>query len=155
MFRTIGRKFPLFAEVRAAVVNAADASTGFAADLECVDADDQVVIAVEIKDRKLTLHQMQDKRPAVRERGIRELLFVVAGGVADEDAAEVDAAVEREFVTEQNVYVTEFRPFLETTLTLLGEGGRRLFLENVGKELDRVKADVRHRRAWADLLRHL
>ena len=152
LFRAIGSTFGLFAEVRAAAVNAADTSTGFAADLECVGEDGRTVLAVEIKDRELTLHQMQDKLPAVRERGIRELLFVASGGIADADADEVNAAVDREFVTGQNVYVIEFRPFLETTLTLLGEKGRRTFLEQVGVELDRVKADVQHRRRWAKLL---
>lgn len=42
--------------------------------------------------------------------------------------------------------------FLRTVLALLGETGRRQLLEMVGEELDAYRSDIRHRRAWADLL---
>ncbi len=153
IFRVIGIRFNLFAEVRESNVNAADASTRSAADLECVDEAGQTVMAVEVKDRQLELRQVQDKLPAARERGIRELLFLVQGGTAVEDAQGVADTITREFVTGQNVYVLEWEEFIGSCLVLFGEMGRREVLQQVGKELDQQKADIGHRRKWAELLR--
>lgn len=155
MFRTIGMRFELFETVRTADINAADEQTGFAADLECVDDEGNVVLVVEIKDRMLTLHALQDKLPLVREKGIGELLFLVHGGIDPENKQAVLETIEREFVTGQNVYVCEFNPFLQACLVLLGEKGRRDFLRSIGEELDDRRADLTHRQAWRDLLKEM
>ncbi len=152
IFRVIGIRFHLFNEVRAGNVNAADASTRSAADLECVDESGAIVMAVEVKDRQLELRHIQDKLPAAREKGIRELLFLVQGGAADDDAQRVTDAIGREFVTGQNLYVLEWEEFMGSCLVLFGEAGRREFLQQVGREMDVQKADIKHRRRWAALL---
>jgi hypothetical protein len=152
IFRVIATRFGLFAEVRSSNVNAADASTRSAADLECVDSAGEIVMAVEVKDRQLELRQVQDKLPAVREKGIRELLFLVQGGTTSGDAESVADAITREFVSGQNVYVLEWEEFVGSCLVLFGEFGRREFLQQVGKELDAQRADIGHRRKWAALL---
>ena len=112
------------------------------------------MLAVEVKDRELTLRSVQEKLPKSRERGIRELLFLVQGGVAKKDANEVDAAIEREFTTGQNLYVCNFDDFLNTSLVLFGESGRRTFLVTVGQCLDESKADLVHRQHWQELLQN-
>ncbi|MCI0740789.1 MAG: restriction endonuclease, SacI family [Gemmataceae bacterium] len=155
LFRTIGRRFRLFAEIRSANVNAADAQTGIAADLECVTESGEVVFVVEVKDRQLTLHQMQDKLPSIREKGIREILFLVQGGVVQENVDSIKASVGQEFVTGQNIYICEFHDFLKACLVLFGEVGRREFLLLVGEELDRLRAPLQHRQEWCRLLKQL
>jgi hypothetical protein len=155
LFRCIGERFGLFTEVRSANINAADASTGSAADLECVAETGASVMAVEVKDRRLSLRHAQDKLPSVRERGIRELLFLVQGGVESADRRPVDNVIDRQFVTGQNIYVAEFGTFLESCLVLFGETGRRAFLLRVGEQLDSQRADLMHRKRWADLLQGL
>jgi hypothetical protein len=152
LFRAIGVLFRSFSEVRSANVNAADLQTGIAADLECVDKAGKVVLVVEIKDRVLTLHQLQDKLPIMREKGIGEIIFLVQGGIDPENPLAVTETIERQFVTGQNVYVCEFSPFLQACLTLFGESGRRQFLLLIGEELDRVRADLIHRQDWCKLL---
>jgi len=152
LFRTIGRQFNLFADVRSGSVNAADASTGNAADLECVDARDNVVIAVEVKDRELALRHMTDKLPTVREKGITEVLFLVQGGAAIADLENIGILQRKEFATGQNLYVSEFEPFLRTCLILFQESGRRAFLQAIGEELEAKNADLSHRQKWRDLL---
>jgi len=109
-------------------------------------------MAVEVKDRQLELRQVQDKLPAVREKGIRELLFLVQGGTTAGDVEGVADTITREFVTGQNLYVLEWDEFVGSCLVLFGEAGRREFLQQVGKELDKQKADISHRRRWAALL---
>jgi len=152
LFKTIGQRLGLFHNVSSAAVNASDASTGLVADLTCVDGADQIVLAVEVKDRKLTLRHVQDKLTGVRERGIRELLFLVQGGVADQDRDGIRESIDREFSLGQNIYVCEFDTFLECCLVLFGENSRREFFLNVGKSLDDLRADLVHREAWRDLL---
>jgi hypothetical protein len=151
LFRTIGGRFQIFDEVRSENINAADASTGSAADIECLRGE-TVVLAVEVKDRLLILRHVQDKLPAIREKGISELLFTVQGGVDVNDADAVRGIVAGQFATGQNIYVSEFSTFLETCLILLSEEGRRVLLKAIGEELDLRRADLHHRQAWRDLL---
>lgn len=152
LFRAIGTNFNLFTEVRSANVNASDTSTGKVADLECMNASGHVVLAVEVKDRQLDLRQVGDKLTTVRERGIAELIFLVQGGTATGDIAELTSLKERQFSTGQNIYTCEFSQFIESVLVLFGERGRRTFLLNVGEELDARRIDLSHRRAWKTLL---
>ena len=152
LFRQVGVKFRLFADVRSANVNAADAATGSVADLECVDRNGQIVLAVEVKDRQLKLIDTQSKLPAIREKGIGELLFLVQGGIMPKETDAVSHLIQREFITGQNVYVTEFSNFLESCLVLFGEIGRVSLLRQIGDELNQRKADISHRRQWAGLL---
>ncbi|NUN96870.1 MAG: hypothetical protein HUU16_11915 [Candidatus Omnitrophica bacterium] len=112
-------------------------------------------MGVEVKDRQLTLRQIEDKLPGVRSKGVRELLFLVQGGIFPDDTGQVDDLIEREFTTGQNLYVLEFQRFVESCLALLGETGRRGFLIEVGIELDRQREDISHRRKWKDLLTRL
>lgn len=155
LFRTIGEVFQLFEQVETASVNAADAATGSVADLSCKDAKGNVVLAVEVKDREVRLRHIEDKLPAVREQGIRELLFLTTVDVATEEAESVSETIDREFATGQNVYVISFDRILSSCLTLFGELGRRRFLVQVGTVLDEVKADLSHREKWRELLQRI
>ena len=123
--------------------------------MECVDAEGNVIVAVEVKDRHLTLRQTEDKLPGARDKGIREILFLVHGGVDPQDRDSLSGLIDREFVTGQNVYVCEFGDFLESCLVLFGESGRRTFLQRVGEFLDEQRAEMSHRREWRDSLADL
>ncbi|HMO86703.1 MAG TPA: hypothetical protein PKC18_17470 [Lacipirellulaceae bacterium] len=74
---------------------------------------------------------------------MRELLFLIQGGKAPADTADIDALIVREFVTGQNIYVAEWTTFLSSCLVIFAEEGRRELLR---------KLDISHRRRWADLL---
>ena len=152
LFRALGKQFGIFSDVRSGSINAADASTGSAADVECIGAKGDVVLAVEVKDRQLTLRQITDKLPAVRAKGIAEVLFLIQGGIESGEKEVVRDTQRKEFAAGQNLYVTDFREFLNSCLILLGERGRRMFLQSVGDELDAKRADLTHRQKWRDLL---
>jgi hypothetical protein len=152
LFKCIGETLHLYSTVRSASINAADASTGQIADIECLAEDEHVVLAVEVKDRQLTLRHVEDKLPSVRERGIRELLFLIKGGILGADEDKVEALINQQFVTGQNVYVCEFDVLLKVCLVLFGETGRRRLLQQLGEELDTMRVDLAHREAWRDLL---
>ena len=155
LMQAIGTHFRLFDRVVSYNINAADASTGSAADLECGSGgedDFKAVSAVEVKDRPLTIGHTQDKLAALRAKGIREMIYLIRGGVLAADRQAIADLIHKEFATGQNLYVTEFSEFLRVTLIQLGELGRRTFLENIGRELDERKADLSHRIKWRELL---
>lgn len=152
LFRALGAHLGLWNSVQSAHINAADRSTGNVADLTCIGAGGETILAVEVKDRRLALHQVQDKLPAARQAAIRELLFLVNGGAERRDQAAIDDLLDREFSTGQNIYIVEFTTFEEAAFVLLGEGGRRVFLKEVGAALDETRAEFQDRTAWRDLL---
>lgn len=152
LFRTIGRKFGLFDEVRREKVNVADAPSGMSADIECW-FEGEIVLLVEVKDRELTLVQLDSKLDAARARHISELLFVAEQGKEGQALDAIETRIVSEFVSGQNVYVVRFSDFSLGILILFGEDGRVDFLREVGAELDRVNARIEHRKAWAELLK--
>lgn len=152
LFAVIGRRFRLYSEVKRASITSADAATGMLADLECVSKKTEVVLAVEVKDRQLTINQLKGKMRNIREKQVSEIFFVAQQGIAVEDKEEVHNLITREFVSGHNLYVTDIASLARVALALLGEYGRRDFLREVGTQLDAYHSDIRHRRAWAELL---
>lgn len=152
MFRTIGRRFGLFDEVKREKVNVADLPSGMSADIECWFGG-EIVLLVEVKDCELTLVQLDSKLDAARARHISELLFVAEQGKQAQALDAIEARITSEFVSGQNVYVVRFADFSLGILILFGEDGRVAFLREVGVELDRVNARIEHRKAWAELLK--
>jgi len=154
LFQTIGDRFNIFDEVRREKVNAADASSGMVADIECW-LDGSIILLVEVKDRGLTLTQLDSKLDMARSRKISEILFIAEQGKEMVAAEEIDSRILAEFTGGQNIYVANFSDFSLGLFILLGEEGRTDFLDRVGKELDRVNSAIVHRRARANLLKRI
>jgi len=152
LFQTIGREFGMFDGVRREKVNVADASSGMSADIECW-SEGKVALLVEVKDRTLTLTQLDAKIDTARARKITELLFIAEKGKEQSDRNAIEERVEREFAVGQNVYILNLFEFAYSVLVLLGESGRVEFLRSIGAELDRSNAAYAHRKEWMDLLR--
>jgi len=128
IFETIGKRFNLFV-IKRANINAADTSSGMVADIECVDSKGNVLLAVEVKDKALTVNQVVDKLPNLRAKQVSEILFIAQKGIEKESVNEVATLVDREFVSGQNIYVFDLIRFAESLLALIGESGRRDFLD--------------------------
>jgi hypothetical protein len=154
LFQTIGERFGLFDQVRRQRVNATDSSAGMSADIECC-LDGEVVLLVEIKDRMLTLIQLDSKLDAARAAHISEILFIAEQGEEANDKPGIAARIASEYASGQNIYVTNFTDFSLGILILFGEAGRVRFLRAVGDELDRVGSRIEHRKAWAELLKQI
>jgi len=153
LFLMIGRKFRLYPDIRRGTITTADAASWLVADLECVSDSGEVVMAVEVKDRQLTVSQMRSKIPEIRQRSVSEVFFVAQQGVMSSDREEASRLVEREFAGGQNLYIMDFFSLAGTVLALLGESGRAQFAAEVGRQLDTYRSDIAHRRKWAYLLR--
>ncbi len=154
LFKTIAQEFSLFDEVKREKVNAADVSSGMVADIEC-KSKGQISLLVEIKDRNLTLTQLNAKIDLARAHRIKEIIFMAQQGIEESDKNDIINKIQQEFTSGQNIYVTNLIDFSRGILTLLGENGRVTFLNNIGPELNFVKAPIIHRRAWAILLRSI
>lgn len=154
LFQTIGERFNIFDEVRREKVNAPDAFSGMVADIECW-LEGKIILLVEVKDRGLTLTQLDAKLDVARSRKISEILFIAEQGKEQANEAQINARIASEFSSGQNIYVANFSDFSLGVFILLGEDGRVDFLDRVGKELDRVNSLIIHRRAWANLLKQV
>jgi SacI restriction endonuclease len=154
LFRAIAKQFGLFDDVRRQKVNAADASSGMSADIEC-RLKDKIVFLVEVKDRSLTLTQIDAKLDVARARKISEILFLAEQGLDKEDKEKAEERILSEFTSGQNIYVSNFIAFSAGILILLGEKGRVFFLSLVGDELDGANSSIVHRKAWANLLKSI
>lgn len=150
LFQTMGRRFALYDEVESAHVNASDLRTGRVADLEC-QAGGNVVLAVEVKDRRLAIREVEDKMDSLRERGIGEFLYVLRGDVEPQDADAIRDLKARQFASGHNIYHCEFDDFLSTMSMMLGEDGRRELLVVVGTQIDEY-GELADRETLRDLL---
>jgi hypothetical protein len=151
LFVVIGKRFNLFPQVRRAKITAADAPSGMLADLECVSKNGDIFFAVEVKDRQLTISQVKAKMKTIRERKVSEIFFVARDTVPDEKK-KLNDFVEHQFTSGHNVYITDLLTLSRTALAVIGEEGRRDFLQEIAEQLEKYKSEVAHRRAWAELL---
>jgi hypothetical protein len=154
LFDVIGDRFCLFDRVNRARINASDEASGQAADLECLDAEGRVLLAVEVKDRSLMLADIEGTITKTRQREIRDVFFAAPRIVeADRDAAE--QRIEAAFSAGQNLYHCDLFELAKVVLALVGESGRIAFLRRVGEHLNTWNTQPRHRRAWKSLLETL
>jgi hypothetical protein len=122
------------------------------ADIECW-LGGKVILLVEVKDRSLTLTQLDAKLDKARSEKISEILFIAEHDKEKVEEEEITARITSEFTSGKNIYVSNFSDFSLGILILLGEEGRVDYLDRVGRELDRVNSAIAHRRGWADLLK--
>jgi hypothetical protein len=154
LFDAIGVHFGLYARVDRARINASDKATGQVADLECVNAEGKVVLAVEVKERTLTLTDLEGTLRKCRQREIKDIFFAAPGVKADEQPS-MNERIERVFASGQNLYVFNFFSFARSILALGGDPIRITFLEKVGEHLNRWNTQPSHRQAWKRLLETL
>jgi hypothetical protein len=137
--------------VRRGKITAADQASGMLADLECVAKGGNIVFAVEVKDRQITISQLRAKLRTIREKQVSEIFFV-AQGMPQAEEAEIGAIIDREFTSGQNVYITDLLKLCTTVLSIFGENGRRDFLMETASQLETYKSEIMHKKAWASLL---
>ncbi len=77
LFEAAGAHFGLYERDNRGRINASDEASGQAADLECVNQDGTIVMAVEVKDRALKLADVEGAITKTRYREINEVFFTV------------------------------------------------------------------------------
>lgn len=155
-FRTLAAGTGAYTRVESRHVNAADSASGAAGDIECW-RENQLRLAVEVKDRPLSVAQVQESIAKARVNEVSELLFVVRGNAlipASEQAA-MAKLIDKEFSAGLNLYIESASNFFSRFLLFLLEDGRRAFLLDTGVALQLQKADFQHRLAWSAAVRAL
>jgi hypothetical protein len=151
LLETIGEEFKIFSQVKRSKTTSADASTGQVGDVECFSGKN-LVLGVEVKDKELTLSEVRGKTRKIRAKGLSEFVFLLTKGISKEDETAISNTIQKEFSSGQNIYLLPLETFVSNILALLGEKGRKKFLIKVGETLDKYASEIKHRRAWSDLL---
>ena len=151
LFETFGRYFGIYKEVKRYAINAADEATGMAGDIECIGADGELRLAIEVKERNLTLADVRSAVLKARKASLRELLFN-APGANPPDKAQIAELFARTWASGTNLYRLSIDELIRVGLSLTGESGRKDFLENVGRQLDEYGTQPSNRKRWKELL---
>lgn len=154
LFDAIGIHFGLYAKVSRARINASDEAIGQAADLECINTQGEVVLAIEVKERTLTLTDVEGTLRKCRKRKIKDIFFT-APKVKKEEQPAIEDRIARAFAGGQNLYIFDFFDLARSVLSLGGEHIRTTFLQKVGEHLDLWNTQPSHRQAWKNLLENV
>jgi len=154
LFQTFGKFFGLYSQVNREVINASDQSTGLVADIECIDGDGNLSLAIEVKERILTLTDVKSAVQKARKSSIQEFLFNSPKINPSEDAA-IAKQFEKTWASGTNLYQLSVDELIKVGLSLTGEAGRKDFLENVGRQLNQYNTQPKNRQRWKMLLEEI
>lgn len=154
LFCTFGKYFKIYKEVRRHVINASDQSTGLVGDIECIGEDGRLKLAVEVKERNLTLTDVRSAILKARKVSLQELLFNSPGTNPSENQ-EINDLISKTWSSGTNLYRLSIIELIRVGLSLTGELGRKDFLKNVGKQLDTYNTQPNNRKRWKELLEEI
>lgn len=153
LFQVIGQNLAeADGRIRRGKINESDAASGQAGDIEWTGPSGAPRCLVEVKDKPVTLSDLEEKLVLARAKGFEEVFFISGRGQGTDST--LSAHIARDFASGQNVYVFDLAQFAEPLLAVLGEKVRRDFLHLVGAQLDEF-SDAKHRLAWKTTLEHL
>lgn len=152
LMKTIGYRFGIFDQVVRLGINEADAASASSGDIICY-FQDALVLAVEVKDRAIEMHDVETAIGKARRNDIREILFATATQTFSIPA--IADRIEREFALGINVYHLSIDALLRVVLSIAGESSRTQFLTLVGQELNDRVTQPSHKLAWQKLLQNL
>ena len=152
LMRVVGRGFSLFDRVEAQGVNEADAASGALGDVRCYAADICGFFAIEVKDRRINLQDVQASIKKAQDSKERfERLLFIAPKAEVGDRRGIDEAIERARAGGLEVHQVELIDLVTSNFVLLDETWRPQLLIEIGKELD-SRGELAHRRAWQGIL---
>ena len=152
LMRTVGDRFGIFDNVVRLGINEADAAAASPGDVICY-SEDVPVIAVEVKDRAVELHDVETAIGKARRNSVTEILFATTTPPPGETP--ITDRIEREFAMGINVYRLSIDALLRVTLSIAGEASRVQFLTLVGQELNDRVTQPAHKLTWQKLLQNL
>jgi len=150
LFQTMINRFSLFNRISRSKVNASDIATGQVADIDCY-RDGSLVLAVEVKDKEITLDDMRDKLPKCREKGVDNLLFITTKGIDKNSRGEIDKLIVDQYAVGLSVYLVEIREFIDNFLTIFDDERRIELVSQISNQLDEY-SNYESRKAWLTLL---
>ncbi|GAB2895587.1 hypothetical protein GCM10027046_26040 [Uliginosibacterium flavum] len=154
VFKAFAEAFPSFGEVRSYSTNSADASGSRAGDVERI-ADGKVNFAIEVKDRTLTLSDVESSIMKARITDVKNLVFLVQASPLLQERDEIMKRAAHEFTRGIDVNITESISFFKTVLLLLSPEQRAALLRVVHDALHELGAHYKHVHRWVELMKSI
>ena len=158
LLRVLGRRLNLFTEVRRQSVNEADAASNVPGDIVCLrdieGADPEIVLVVEVKDRRLSLVETNATIEKARRSQISEVLFTTRGR-DESESDEISQRVREEWALGTNIYEIPLLDLIRVTLPLMGEASRPDLLREIGYEINDLAQHPSLRAVWGKLLQEV
>lgn len=156
LMRTIGKAFGLFDEVWRQGVNEADSASGVAGDIICIRNDEEfsqekVVLVVEVKDRNLTLTELNASIEKARQTNVWALLFVVPR-LESSDESDIAIRANQEWVQGMNIYFGQLNELMRMAFSFMDERHRAEFLREIGIGINKLTVQPTLRIVWSNLL---
>lgn len=111
-------------------------------------------MAIEVKERNITLTDVRSAIYKARSVSLSELLFNSPGTEQSEND-QIEELVHQTWASGTNIYRLSINELIRVGLALTGEEGRKDFLKNVGDQLDTYNTQPRNRKRWKELLEQL
>ncbi len=148
----LGNAFSLFENVSSQGLNEADSLSGAPGDVMCMDSNGNIILAVEVKDRALTLSDVRNSTQKARTSAdpFSNLLFA-SPRIREDERDSIRKNIETAWASGLNISQIDIIDLTNAAFSLLSESWRPKLLREIGAELDK-RADHIHRRAWYDLL---
>lgn len=152
LMQVLGEGFSLFDRIDSQGVNEADVATGAPGDVMCYAEDGTLILAVEVKDRRLTLADVRSSERKVLQAdpALKGLLFAVPG-LQESEREPIADKMKEAWASGLNLYHIDLLDLATASFVLLDEGWRPKLLREVGAELDK-RGEHQHRQEWHDLL---
>jgi len=122
-----------------------------AGDIECIGEDGNIKLAIEVKERNITLTDVRSSILKARRISLKELLLN-APGINQSEEKQVTDLISETWASGTNIYRLSIEELLKVGLSLTGEAGRKDFIKNIGGQLDRYNTQPFNRKRWKELL---
>jgi L-lactate utilization protein LutC len=119
-----------------------------------MDEENNIKLAIEVKERELTLTDVKNSILKARKESINELLFN-APGINEKEKQEIYEEFSKTWASGTNIYQVSIQELMKVGLSLTGEEGRKVFLTNIGEQLDQYNTQPTNRQRWKELLESL
>ena len=159
LLNILSSQFRLIDEIHSQGVNEADSIAQQPGDIMCYQRDEEndqryLVYTIEVKDRPLTIVDVNSTVEKARRHRLTDVLFIVPRLHGSDEVA-IETKVQEEWAKGTNIYYLPLEEFLRVVLLLPGDEVCRRLLTRIGSELDRVSLQPSHRAVWVDSLRSI
>ncbi len=151
LFETFGEYFNLYDSVERRAINTTDVSSNSSGDIECLDSKGNIKISIEVKDRSVSLIDLNSAISKARKNSIAEYLFN-APNFEQTTSNDIQEKIEHTWASGTNIYLISIEDLANVGLALAGDKGRVYFLNRVGINLDSYNTQPSNRLAWKKLL---
>jgi hypothetical protein len=142
-------------EVKAYPVNWSDKFAKTAGDIE-FRANGKIIKAAECKDKPISENDVRHCQMKAKQHKLAEYIILNGAGIVQEDVDGIAKFIESQLKEGINIYILNVPEDLYSYLVLIGEKGRKHFLDKVGDFLNEIKASRDNKNAWQGILdKHL